>query len=130
MEQLDMVMLVDDDSNWRYLTERILMKAGLGLQIITANNGQDAIEKLQTRLDSRERLPDVIFLDIQMPVMDGFAVLEELSKWPELDFEKTRIFLCSSSSHFRDEERARQYPIAGYITKPLTREVLSQIFSR
>jgi CheY-like chemotaxis protein len=65
-----------------------------------------------------------------MPVMDGFEVLEEITKWPELDLKQTRIFLCTTSTHFSDKERASHYPIAGYIAKPLTQEILSNILQK
>jgi CheY-like chemotaxis protein len=123
-------MVVDDSESWRYLSKRILQKAGVGKPIITADNGLEAIKKLQMLLASRGKLPDLIFLDIKMPVMDGFEVLEEITKWPDLDLNQTRIFLCTTSTHFRDKERASQYPVGGYITKPLTQEIISNILHK
>jgi CheY-like chemotaxis protein len=130
LQQLGTVMLVDDNENWRYLSKRILQKAGVGKQIITADNGLEAIKKLQTLLVSREKMPDLIFLDINMPVMDGFEVLEEITKWPELDLNQTRIFLCTTSTHVSDKEKASQYPIARYITKSLTQQILGNILQK
>lgn len=120
-------MVVDDDDNWNYLSKRILQKAGVGKQIITATNGLEAIKKLQTLIAGGTRLPDLIFVDIKMPVMDGFAFLEEITHSKDLYPHHTRIFLCSSSLHSKDKEMAERYPIAGFITKPLTVELLHTI---
>jgi CheY-like chemotaxis protein len=65
-----------------------------------------------------------------MPVLDGFEVLEEITQWPELYLKQTRIFLCTTSTHFSDKERASHYPIAGYIAKPLTQNILSNILQK
>jgi CheY-like chemotaxis protein len=128
-QQINTVLLVDDDATWCFLSKRILQRAGVGKQILTAENGLEAVKKLKTIAAEGSRLPELIFLDIKMPLMDGFEVLEEITKWPELDLNRTRIFLCSTSTHVSDKERARQYPIAGYITKPLTQEILSNILN-
>lgn len=129
IDQIATVMVVDDDDNWCFLSRRMLQKAGVGKQIITANNGLEAIKKLQALLANGDKLPDLIFLDIKMPVMDGFEFLDEITKWEVLSPIHTRIFMCSSSVHFKDKERADRYPIAGFITKPLTPEILKSILA-
>jgi CheY-like chemotaxis protein len=129
LQQIDTVLVVDDDDNWCYLSKRILQKAGVGKQIMTAQNGLDAMNKMQALVANGEKLPDLIFLDIKMPVMDGFEFLDEITKSTELFPAYTRIFLCSSSIHFKDKERADSYPVAGFITKPLTPEILKSILA-
>ena len=129
INQIATVMVVDDDDNWCFLSRRMLQKAGVGKQIITANNGLEAIKKLQALLANGDKLPDLIFLDIKMPVMDGFEFLDEITKWEALSPIHTRIFMCSSSVHYKDKERADRYPVAGFITKPLTPEILKSILT-
>ncbi len=114
LQQINTVMVVDDDDNWCFVSKKILQKAGVGKQIITANNGLDAIKKLQTFAANGEKLPELIFLDIKMPVMDGFEFLEEVSKTANLDFSQTKIFMYSSSFHAKDRERANLYPVSGF----------------
>jgi CheY-like chemotaxis protein len=128
-QPIDTVLVVDDDDNWCYLSKRILQKAGVGKQVLTAQNGLEAITKLRTLASGGEKLPELVFLDIKMPVMDGFEFLDEIVKSTDLNLSHTRIFMCSSSFHFKDRERANQYPVAGFITKPLTPEVLKNILN-
>jgi len=128
-QQIETVLVIDDDADWCFIARLILQKAGVGKKIITANNGQEGIKTLQTMAANNEKLPELIFLDIKMPVMDGFEFLDELTKAAELDISQTRIFVCSSSSHPRDKERAALYPVAGFLTKPLTKEVIVDILN-
>lgn len=127
-QQIQTVLVVDDDDNWCFISERLLKKTGVGKEIITANNGQVAFEKLQAMAASGEDMPDLILLDIKMPVMDGFGFLDELTKSKDLDISRTRIFICSSSFLPKDKERATHYPVVeGFIIKPLTQEDLKAI---
>jgi CheY-like chemotaxis protein len=125
--QIATVLVVDDDPNWCYVTRLLLEDEGVGQQILTAPNGLEALKKLQTMAANGENLPELIFLDIKMPVMDGFEFLEEIAKAPALNLTRTRIFIYTSSFLPKDKERARQYPVSGFITKPLTEEKLRDI---
>jgi CheY-like chemotaxis protein len=127
LPQINTVLVVDDDDNWCYVTELLLQDCGVGKQIITAKNGLEAIKRLQAIATSAEKLPELIFLDIKMPVMDGFEFLDEVTKSASLDLSHTRIFMYTSSFLPKDKERASQYPVAGFLTKPLTEEVLRDI---
>jgi CheY-like chemotaxis protein len=111
------------------VTKLLLKDVGVGKQTLTANNGLEALRKLQTLAANGEKLPELIFLDIKMPVMDGFEFLESLKKSPSLDLSQTKIFITTSSFLSKDKERAQLYPIAGFVTKPLTEEILQTILS-
>lgn len=121
------MLVVDDDDNWCYIANRLLKKVGYKNQVITAGNGLDALKTLRTIAASGQKLPELIFLDIKMPIMDGFGFLEEIVKSTELDLRNTRIFMCTSSFLTVEKERAGLYPVAGFITKPLTQELLRDI---
>ncbi|ALJ01118.1 hypothetical protein DC20_01510 [Rufibacter tibetensis] len=121
-------MVVDDDENWIFVSKILLKKAGIGKEIITAKNGLEAITKLKDLVAAEDKkLPDIIFLDIRMPVMDGFEFLEETTKTEALNLSQTKVYICSSSLSPGDQERAALYPVAGFLTKPLTKEVLQEI---
>lgn len=125
--EINTIFVVDDEENWSYLTKRTLQKSGVGKHIITASNGLEAINELQARVANQESMPELIFLDIKMPVMDGFEFLEEISRSAVLNFDQTKVYIYSSSFHPKDRERASHYPISGFITKPLTQEILTEI---
>ncbi|MGV3589679.1 MAG: response regulator [Adhaeribacter sp.] len=129
MQPVNTVLIVDDEDNWCFVIKRILQKAGVGKQIFTANNGLQALETLKAIAATEEKLPELIFLDLKMPVMDGFEFLEEATQLAELNLSQTRIFILTSSFLPKDKERANGYPISGFISKPLTQEILTDILS-
>jgi CheY-like chemotaxis protein len=127
MPQIETVLVVDDDDNFCFLTRLLLQEAGVGNRVITAGNGLEALKKLRGMAAGGEKLPELIFLDIKMPVMDGFEFLDQLAQSPELLRPDARIFMSTSSFLPRDKERASHYPIAGFLTKPLTEESLHEV---
>ncbi len=127
LPQIDTVLIVDDEDNWRYVTKILFQDTGAVNSVLTANNGLEALKKLQNSIDNGEKLPELIILDIKMPVMDGFQFLENLTKIPNLNLSGTKIYITTSSFLAKDKERAKLYPIAGYITKPLTEEIVRSI---
>jgi CheY-like chemotaxis protein len=127
MPQINSVLVIDDDNNFCFLTRLLLEEAGVGKSVITAHNGLEGLKKLQSMAADGEILPELIFLDIKMPVMDGFEFLEQITKSQALPLGNSRIYMSTSSFLPRDKERAGRYPIAGFITKPLTEEILRGI---
>jgi CheY-like chemotaxis protein len=126
-QQVNTVLVVDDDDNWCFVAKKLLKREGVGKEVITASNGLNALQKLQAITANGGKLPELIFLDIKMPVMNGFEFLDEVTKLEELDLSQTRIYVCSSSVNSKDKEKADLYPVAGYIPKPLTQEILRDI---
>jgi CheY-like chemotaxis protein len=124
---IDTVLVVDDEDNWCYVTKILFQDTGSVKRVLTANNGLEALKKLQTGIANGENMPELIILDLKMPVMDGFGFLENLTKMQEIDLSKTRIYITTSSFLSKDKEKAKLYPIAGYITKPLTEEIIRDI---
>lgn len=127
MAQINSVMVVDDDDNICFLTRLLLQDAGFDKRVITAHNGLEALQTLQAMAAGGEKLPELILLDIKMPVMDGFEFLDQLAKPAALDLGRTRIFISTSSILPKDKQRAGLYPVAGFLTKPLTEETLRDI---
>jgi CheY-like chemotaxis protein len=124
---INTILVIDDDESHHFLVKRNLQKSGCRQQIITAQNGLDALHKLQAIAASGEKLPELIFLDIRMPVMDGFEFLAEVTQLTKLNLNQTKIYMCTSSMLPKDKERASLYAIAGFLPKPLTAEILNDI---
>jgi len=106
-------LIVDDSLESRMLLGKILTKA-FNAQIIEATNGKDALRKL-----SREK-PDVVFLDYEMPVMNGKEILKSIRSMPE--FQNLRIVMVTSHSETDLVRELLSYKIAAYILKPLSVE--------
>jgi CheY-like chemotaxis protein len=127
---LSMILLIDDDFTTNYLHKKIISKSEIDLPIEVANNGKEGIDKLlelNKTINDKDTLV-LIFLDINMPVMDGWGFLEIFNKIkPTLNFS-TNLFIVSSSINPDDEDRAKSNPeVLDYLPKPLTVDRLGKL---
>jgi CheY-like chemotaxis protein len=120
-------LLVDDDSTSNMISERVLNKIQLTNTIQVTWNGREAIDYIHDSLNEDNEQgkpwPDLILLDINMPEMNGFEFLDEYLK-VDTHGKVIKIVMLTSSIDRNDIETSKQYPIHGYITKPLTPEKL------
>ncbi|WP_114779467.1 response regulator [Botryobacter ruber] len=136
---LDQVLLVDDDDTTNFLNKRLLNEMKVAREVLVLKNGKEAIEYLSRTCgpDSKpgDKCPDLIFLDIKMPVMDGFSFLEEYQRRGLDSSDHVIIMMLTSSASFYDLERLKQYKkVKKHYSKALTRhdiqEVLQEFFSQ
>ncbi|MCS7019658.1 MAG: response regulator [Cytophagales bacterium] len=125
---INLVMLVDDNDTDNFISKRIIEITKFAPKIEVKNSGKSALEYLENAKDNPALLPDLIFLDINMPIVDGFSFLFEFSRFPENVKQKCKIVVLSSSDNKRDIERIinEKYVIT-FITKPLTDEALKKV---
>ncbi len=109
------ILVVDDDSVIRISIERAARKNGLPRQVAFAKNGQEAIDQLENSAASGDGRSWVVLLDVNMPVLDGFGMLEAMAERPEL--MSVPVFMLSSSDSPDDIDRAYSSGAAGYIVK-------------
>lgn len=130
MNRLNSILLVDDDHASNYVTSLLIEKLDLSEQIHIFRDGKGAMQLLQ-KLYSLQKptCPDLILLDINMPIMNGFEFLEQLKQIQPLQCNSTRIVFLTSSAYEQNAERLKQYNIE-YITKPLTEEKLVDYLER
>jgi CheY-like chemotaxis protein len=125
---LKCVMLVDDDQNDNFYHEREIKKCNPDILVIEKNTGSDALEYLKANLDSEDSLPNLIFLDINMPILNGWEFLDAYEKLDKKLQGGVIIIMLSTSGNIEDIEKARTYKcVADYLTKPLTRELMAEI---
>lgn len=130
MSKLASVLLVDDDEIANFIHQEFLKEENIADQVLTAQNGKEALQIIsQGKLKSNGK-PVLIFLDINMPVMNGH---EFLDAFYQLDRKKTqpyRIVVLSSSSNAKDIEKAYQKGAHEYINKPLEKIKVSGLIDR
>ncbi|REH01821.1 response regulator [Flavobacterium aquicola] len=122
------VLLVDDNDIDNYVTNHIVKKSKIAEKISIKNSAVKALEFLETIKDNSEEFPDMIFLDISMPIMNGFGFLDELIKFPLVAGNHCSVVMLTSSSDQNDIDRALQYSVVkNYLTKPLKLEMLESL---
>ena len=128
MKHIKKVALVDDDEIFVFLTSKTIENTHLVDIIKVFGNGLDAINFLKDNLDNPESLPEIIFLDLSMPVMDGWQFLEEFVKMNPKLGRKIVIYICSSSISPDDIKKAKAISaVSDYIIKPISKEKLVEI---
>jgi CheY-like chemotaxis protein len=129
--ELKCIMLVDDNHDDNYFHEREIKKLHLANIVITKNSGLDALEYLKSMKKKKDVQPNLIFLDINMPGMNGW---EFLQKYNQLDKElqsKVIIIMLTTSDNPDDEAKAKTWSfVSDYITKPLTQEIMQDIIDK
>ena len=119
------ILLVDDNDVDNYINKHVLSKFNITENIIVKSSAIDAIAYLETL---ETAFPDVIFLDIRMPEMDGFDFLDRYLSFPDHQKEKCTIYLLTSSINPEDVECAKKYTcIKNYLNKPLTHHKIEQL---
>jgi CheY-like chemotaxis protein len=130
MKKIKNVLIVDDDTISSYLSNLTIEEAGIAQHIAEVGNGRQALDFLQQHCTDENRegfCPVFILLDLNMPVMDGFEFLDEFGQKFAAYADKIIICILSSSAAGKDKLKALNYPILGFITKPLTEEKLKPI---
>jgi len=128
-EQIKTVCVIDDDEIYVYGLKKLISIKQLCPDLIEFKNGKEAIDFLMDPQNDHQ-IPDIIFLDINMPVMDGWDFMESFVKIKPRLGKKITIYMVSSSVNDQDIERAKNIAeITDYISKPVTPARLVELFS-
>lgn len=120
--------LIDDDPIYQAVTKKIISKTQTPETITSFPNGLEALENLRKTANASEVLPDIILLDIDMPIMDGWDFMEHFNQIKPTLQKNIFVYIVSSSIASSDEQRAKSYStISGYMSKPLTTEDIKKI---
>ncbi|MEQ8242209.1 response regulator [Fulvivirga sp.] len=122
------VMIIDDNEIDIFINQKVLEFNNFASEIINIQAAQNAIDQLKS--SKIEDIPNLIFLDLNMPIMDGFRFLYEFSLLPDEVRAKIKIVVLTSSDNSNDKEKvAANADVLTYISKPLTDQKLSEIAS-
>ncbi|WP_424003278.1 response regulator [Maribacter sp. IgM3_T14_3] len=128
MKKVQTCCIIDDDPIFVYGTKRIIKEVNFAASILVYNDGQEALDGLTKLCIANEPLPDVIFLDLNMPILNGWEFLDEFKNCKSKRSKKIVIYIISSSVDPRDLERVKNYDqVDTYILKPITPDDLGKI---
>jgi CheY-like chemotaxis protein len=128
--QILKVLLVDDDRIYQFVTKKGVQTSKLSVEIVSFLNGSDALAHMEQAAQQKVRVPDIIFLDINMPVMNGFEFLEAYKGIKDKFSPPVPIYVVSSSADITDRQVIAQYPfVKGYLVKPVEQKHFMQVLS-
>lgn len=128
MKKLESICIIDDDDIYTFLLKKTLKKIDLCNQVHSYVNGLDGIDNLKKTIENHEVLPDIILLDINMPLLDGWEFLNEFQKIKDKINKNIAIYVVSSSISVIDIDKAKNHPeVVDFLTKPIEPDTLVRI---
>ena len=130
MKKFREVYVIDGDNFFHFIIPNLFKNNNLGINASSFFNGLEAVEKIKENISLGLGMPDVILLDINMPIMDGWQFLDEFKKFNKATDNKTHVCIISSSDSSSGTNKAKPYQdqIKIYILKPITIEDFKEIF--
>jgi CheY-like chemotaxis protein len=120
---------VDNDEVYLFLIRKMIEKKYMTDKLLEFYNGLEAIEFIKENIEDTHLLPDIIFLDINMPVMDGWEFIESFKRVKHEIHKPITIYMVSSSVDETDMDRAKNIEeISDFVCKPMTMEKVNSIF--
>lgn len=126
------ISLVDDNNIFCFIFEKLLERyEGDKVEILRFEHGQSALEYFQENRDCPDKLPELVFVDINMPILTGWELLDALVAHESPIISKSPFFIVSSSDNNIDISKANEYPfIKEYLNKPLDKNRLYSILDQ
>lgn len=128
---LDTILCIDDDAITLMLCKKVIIKSSFSHEIITAQNGEEALQYFKTLKEVQnqsEGLPKLIFLDLNMPVMGGWEFLDHFNTPEFAEFNTIKVVVLSSTIDPEDLEKSKQYPmVIDFLSKPITQAMLEYL---
>jgi two-component system, chemotaxis family, chemotaxis protein CheY len=133
--QQTVIAIIDDDSIFQMTASRMMRATKMADQILQFSNGEEGLRYLNENAEKRENLPDIIFLDINMPLVDGWMFLDDYANIKTKIGKDILIYMVSSSIDPADSSRAKSnQSVKDYLVKPITmagfENLLSQFLNR
>jgi CheY-like chemotaxis protein len=127
MKKISLACLIEDDPLHVFIIKKFIDMDDRVSDLMVCNNGKEAFDKLSAMIKEEKQLPEVIFLDLNMPIWNGWQFLDEFAKTPIT--KETIIYILTSSNSPDDLSRADKYNLqAHYLIKPISIENLTKVF--
>ena len=129
---LNIILCVDDDPITLMLFKMVISRASFSNEIATAKNGEEALKYFdKIKKTNSINNTQLVFLDLNMPLMDGWGFLDSFSTSEYADFHNTKIIILSSTIDPEDLEKSKKYPmVIDFISKPITIKMLESLKSK
>lgn len=128
-DALNHIVLIEDNETTSFLNNRLLSRLGVARQVSSFSKAEEALRFLWGET-APEAAPDLVFVDLKMPGMNGFDFLEHYSQLPAAAQARTVVAVLTTSMHGADTARVAQYPNVEYLTKPLTEEKMQRLLAK
>jgi len=129
-DKLVSIAIVDDDDTFQFISSKALRSLSSGNKIMQFSSGVEAVKYLTEHADNPDQLPDVLLVDINMPVLDGWMVLDEFKSMKEQLKKKIDFYMVSSSIDELDVSRANDDSVVmDYIIKPISIEKYKELLA-
>ncbi len=124
------VLLVDDNDVTQFISQKTMEFSEATLNVVCCKNGIEALEFIAENISHKEKLPDLILLDLTMPLMDGWDFLEQYALLKRKIKKHIAVCILTSSINLDDMTRLKNDPsILDYIVKPMTIEKFTEIIA-
>jgi response regulator of citrate/malate metabolism len=124
MTKLNCILLIDDDSITNFINERLIKKLNVTNEVKITMNGEEGIHYIQNLCNKGELCPELILLDINMPVMNGFEFIRAFENLNIPNKDKVKIIILTTSKNAKDVDLLKSLGNFEFINKPLTEEKL------
>ncbi len=126
MKKIALVSIIDDDAIFQFSTKKVLESSLIVEAILQFQDGQDAIEYFLKYKTKPDKIPDLVFLDLNMPYLDGWQFLDQFTA-NKFAKELITIYICTSSTSRSDLDRFATYSkLEGYLIKPISKRELTE----
>ncbi|KAF2079101.1 MAG: response regulator [Flavobacterium nitrogenifigens] len=128
---LEQILCIDDDPITLMLCKKVISKSSFSHEVVTAQNGEEALHHfnvLKYTKDKTKKRPELIFLDLNMPIMGGWEFLDHFTSSDYKEFNTVPVIVLSSTIDPEDLAKAKKYPIIiDFLSKPITQPMLEYL---